>query len=159
MAIIKTHNTISSISTARSATLVTAATRGGILLELKLIWKPRTFFDIGTANETINPGDIHVAVYDTGTSQTIFGLENGSTTDLIVVPTNGEWSWQNPFYNEILRAAVLIEKLAYSTLPLPQNGIIKGNVNVIAIPDPLKPTAVHDLTVEGLFLLFDANWS
>lgn len=127
--------------------------RGGILLSVTLTWKPRTFFNIGTDSEAINPGDIHVILGDASTSLTILGQD---TAGVIVVPTNSSWSWYNPMRDEIISAAPVIEKLAFNAFTPMPIGVLRGGFRVIATWDPLKQV-VHDLGIEAELLAFDAN--
>lgn len=134
-----------------------SGSNGAIVLSIELIWSPRVYYNAGTQNESIRYGDIHAYVADASTSRSFIDVTGTAENQkLIVVPTNGRWSWVHPKKFEILAASDVISKLGTRNLGAYPTGVITGSLRVIAGYDPITAVS-HNLMIETELLVFDTN--
>lgn len=130
--------------------------RGGILLDVEITWYPHTFFNVGTEDESVKGGDIHVLLGDAATARPMLGM-NTSPLHNIVVPAGGSWRWVHPHRSALLQAEATTGKLAFhsgfSQEPL---GVLRGAFRVIAVTEPVRQVP-HSILVEANFIAFDLN--
>ena len=132
------------------------STRGGILLNLKLTWFPFTFFDVGTADEVVKGGDIHVVIADSALSTAILG-QSLTVSSPIVVPQGGSWTWAHPDSGALRGADAVVSKLAPNLgFPLQPVGLISGNLRLITSLEPVR-LVQHHLMVEAELIAFDSS--
>ena len=151
MAFVRIHRIIANPGSGATGDYV-FGTRGGILLNIALSWKPRQFYNIGTIDEQVVPGDMHAFIGDQANSLLILGQDSSG---MIVVPTFGSWGWTNPMRQEIMDGSQLISKLAFHNFTPMPIGVIQGQLRVIVGWDPLKLQS-HDVIVEAELLAFDS---
>lgn len=133
--------------------------RGGILLELQLIWRPGSYFNAGTSSEIARLGDIFVTVKDSNNqSGTPLLLYQQNSNDFITVPSNASWTWTHPHRNEFVVGVNYLSKLgtAASMNPQPIGAVTGTSIIVTASGDPAT-NAIHNLVVHAEFISFDTN--
>lgn len=153
MAYVRVHRLMTNIGSSAAADYV-FGTRGGILLNISLIWRPRTYFDQGTSDEQEKLGPIHAIVGDSATSNTILG--QALTGSDIVIPNNGRFDWEHPQRQGILDSLSVVEKLAFNSFnPMPI-GVIKASLRILASYDPVLQVN-HDLEIIADLVAFDSQ--
>jgi hypothetical protein len=125
--------------------------RGGILLDLELVWTPFTF-QAAPDNDVPRGGDIWVLIGDTTGSRPIIGQTTSTADSSIVVPQGGFFEWSHPLKSELINADSMISKLAISGGREPL-GAFAGFVQIAALPQ--IPAFAHSMVIHATLLEFD----
>lgn len=138
------------ISTIQLSAVGTGA-RGGILLDLELVWTPFTF-QAAPDNDQPRGGDIWVLVGDTTGSRPIIGQTVNTADSSIVVPQGGFFEWSHPLRSELISADSMVSKLAISSGREPL-GAFAGFVQIAALPQ--NASFPHSMMIHATLLEFD----